>query len=294
MGASAMTDARRRTGDAHDPRRRRLRRLGPLLGDTRRRLRADDLALASAASTLYGALAVGPSLLVAIAVAQLVIGRSAVEDYGDRLAGTLPTAMGAAGAMRQLIEAGLTLTPIGVVFAIVMGSAYGGGLSRSLVRFAPVPDDARPPAWWLRAATLPLLGLAPLMLSGLLAATPWLAGINARSGLQGRALASYLSLTLVWVLTWLPLTWTFRVVGPGHPSWRASAIGAVVTGAFVSGFIQGFLVFLALPVDLARPFGGLLGVGVVSVLLLWLWVLHVVVLIGYAFTWAVDAELRPR
>jgi membrane protein len=201
--------------------------------------------------------------------------------------------MGAARATRQVLDAGLTLSPVGVVLAVVMGSAYGDGLRRALVRFAPTPDGARPSAWWLRAATLPLLGLAPLMLSALLMATPWLAGINDRQGLAGRALASYLSLTLVWVLTWLPLTWMFRVVGPGHPAWAASALGAIVTGAFVSGFIQGFLVFLALPVDLARPFGGLLGVGVVSALLLWLWVLHVVVLVGYALTWSLDAELTP-
>ena len=56
----------------------------------------------------------------------------------------------------------------------------------------------------------------------------------------------------------------------------------------ISGFLQGFTLFLALPVDLGRPFGGLVEVGVTSALLLWLWVLHVVVCIGYTFTWAVD------
>jgi membrane protein len=108
------------------------------------------------------------------------------------------------------------------------------------------------------------------------------------------ALASYLSLTLVWVLTWLPLTWTFRVVAPGRPRWRSAFVGAVVTGAFVSGFLQGFLLFLALPVDLGRPFGGLVGVGVASALLLWLWVLHVVVLVGYTLTRALDDDLSDR
>ena len=67
-------------------------------------------------------------------------------------------------------------------------------------------------------------------------------------------------------------------------------MGAVVTGAFVSGFLQGFLVFLALPVDLGRPFGGLVVVGITTGLLLWLWVLHAVVLVGYAFTWAIEAS----
>ena len=272
----------------HEPgRRARLRRV---LSGTRERLRGRDLALASAGASLYGALAVVPSMLVAVSLAQVVLGRELVSGYGERLAEALPGAMGATQATDQVFGAGLALSPLGILFAIGMGSAYGEGLSRALLRFAPVPRDAKPPTLLLRAATLPLLGLAPLLLSGLLVISPWLAGLVAREGTPGVALASYVSLTLVWVLTWLPLTWTFRVVGPGHPSWRSAFLGAVVTGAFLSGFLQGFLVFLALPVDLGRPFGGLVAVGVASALLLWLWVLHAVLLVGYAFTWAVEGE----
>ncbi|MFN0283542.1 MAG: YhjD/YihY/BrkB family envelope integrity protein [Kineosporiaceae bacterium] len=264
-----------------------------VLRDTRNRLRGHDLTLASAAATLYGALAVVPSVLVAVSLAGVLLGRDDVVDYGRRLGGTLPEQMGAGTAVDALVAAGLALTPVGVVLAVFMGSAYGEGLSRAFVRFAPVPDEARQPAWWIRATMLPVLGLAPLLLSGLLVATPRLAAINDRSG-GGRLLAAYLSLTLVWVLLWLPLTWTYRVVGPGRPSWRAAYTGAVVAAAFVSGFVQGFVVFLAVPVDLGRPFGGLTGVGVASALLLWLWVLHVVVLVGYALTWAIDAGRDAR
>jgi membrane protein len=172
-----------------------------------------------------------------------------------------------------------------------MGSAYGEGISRALARFAPVEPGAKRRALWLRVVTLPLLGLAPLLLAGLLLAAPWLGQTASRGSVAGVALASYVSLTLVWVLTWLPLTWTFRVVGPGRPSWRAAFLGALVTGAFESGFLQGFLLFCSLPLDLGRPFGGLLGVGVACALLLWLWILHAVVLIGYALTWALHGLL---
>lgn len=267
-----------------------------VLHGTRRRLQGRDLALDSAGATLYGSLAVVPSLLAAVALAGVLLGRADVQRYGRLLAGTLPEAMGAPAAADRIVEAALRLTPLGVALAVGMGSAYGDGLSRAFQRVAPAPaaDGARPPSWWLRATTLPLLGLAPLMLIGLLLATPFLARINDRSGAAGVALASYLSLTLVWILTWLPLTWTFRVVAPGRPRWRAAFGGAVVTGAFVSGFLQGFLVFLALPVDLGRPFGGLAGVGMASALLLWLWMLHAVVLVGYAFTRALDDDLGRR
>jgi membrane protein len=133
-----------------------------------------------------------------------------------------------------------------------------------------------------------------LLLTGLLLVTPTVSELMRGDTLLGVAGASYVGLNAIWVITWLPLTWAFRVVAPGHPSWRAALIGGVVTGAFISGFLQGFTLFLALPVDLGRPFGGLVEVGIASALLLWLWVLHVVVCIGYTFTWAVDAALSER
>lgn len=261
--------------------------------DTRGLMHGHDLMLASAGAAFYGALCAVPSVLVAISLAQVVLGRDRLHRYGAALADALPQAIGADTAALRLLDAGVTLTPIGVVVAVVVGSAYGDGLSRALTRFAPVDADAKPRAVWLRAATLPLFGLAPLLLAGLLLAAPWL-GRTAAGGYDGIALASYVSLTLVWVLTWLPLTWTFRVVGPGRLGWPAAFLGALVTGAFVSGFLQGFLVFCSLPIDLARPFGGLLGVGVACALLLWLWILHAVVLVGYSLTWAIQAELARR
>jgi membrane protein len=270
-----------------------------VLGQTRHELVGRDLALASAGATLYGALAVIPSFLVAIAVAGLVLGHDTLARYGRQLADTVPSAVGAGTWVSALFGAGLSLSPVAVVFAVFMGSAYGRGLSRALRRFAPSLGEASaegelPPSWWSRALTLPLLGLAPLLLLALLLGTPAVSHLQRRDGLLGIAGASYLGLNLIWVITWLPLTWTFRVVASGRPSWRAALIGGIVTGAFISGFLQGFTLFLALPVNLGRPFGGLTSVGVTSALLLWLWVLHVVVCIGYTFTWSVDAVLKSR
>jgi membrane protein len=266
-----------------------------VLGTTRRRLAGRDLALASAGATLYGALAAVPSLLVAVAVAGVLLGHDGLARYGRDLADTVPSALGAGAWVSALFSAGLSLSPVAVVFAVFMGSAYGRGLSRALRRFAPSTgsDIELPPSWWSRALTLPLLGLAPLLLLGLLLGTPAVSDLQSQHGLIGVAGASYLGLNLIWVITWLPLTWMFRVVAPGRPSWRAALIGGVVTGAFISGFLQGFTLFLALPVDLGRPFGGLVVVGATSALLLWLWVLHVVVCVGYTFTWALNDVLEP-
>jgi membrane protein len=261
-----------------------------LTRDTRALMHGHDLALAAAGAAFYGALCLVPSVLVAISLAQVVLGPDRLHRYGAALANALPSAIGADTAALRLLDAGITLTPIGVVLAVVLASAYGEGTSRALTRFAPADAGAKPRTLSLRLATLPMLGLAPLLLAGFLLAAPWL-GRTASGGAGGVALASYVSLTFVWVLTWLPLTWTFRVVGPGRLSWRAAFLGSLVTGAFVSGFLQGFLVFCSLPIDLARPFGGLLGVGVACAVLLWLWILHAVVLVGYSLTWAIHAEL---
>jgi membrane protein len=272
-----------------------MRRLRGLLAATRAGLAGRDLALASAGASLYAALALVPSLLVAIAVGTVLLGRDGMERYGLQVARNMPDALGAEDWVADLVRAGLSLSPLGVVLAVFMGTAYGDGLSRALRRFAP-PDERRdrPPAWWTRAATLPVLGMAPLLLAASFLTAPLFARLAQGNGWAGVAAASYLALNVCWVVSWLPLTWVFRVVAPGRPGWRAAFGGAVVTGAFTSGFLQGFLLFLALPVDLGRPFGGLVIVGIVSGLLLWLWVLHLVVCVGYAFTWVLDSPARTE
>lgn len=260
---------------------------------TRRAVAHRDLVSASAAATLFGALAAVPALLVAIALTALVIGHERTSRYGSHLATTLPSGFGAGRWVQDLFAAGEHMPILTVVFAVFMASAYGRGLSRALRRFAPDTERELPPSWWSRILTLPLLGLAPLLLLILLLCVPTVSRLQDGHGWLGAAAASYVGLNVVWVITWIPLIWTFRVVAPGRPSGRATIIGAIATGAFVSGFLQGFTLFLALPIDLGRPFGGLHTVGVVSALLLWLWVLHLVVCIGYAFTWCLDQTLAP-
>jgi membrane protein len=258
---------------------------------TRRDLAGHDLALASAGATLYAVLAAIPTLLVAIALAGFVVGEGTMAHYGARLTDTIPSALGAGSWVSALFHAGLSLSPLTVVLAVFMGSAYGRGLSRALRRFAPSPELRLPPAWWSRALTLPLLGLAPLLLLALLICVPAISRLQGDGGPAGVIGASYLGLNVIWVITWLPLTWTFRVIAPGRPSWRAALVGGVVTGAFISGFLQGFTLFLSLPIDLSRPFGGLAAVGVTSALILWLWVLHVVFCMGYVLTWNLDRAI---
>lgn len=52
--------------------------------------------------------------------------------------------------------------------------------------------------------------------------------------------------------------------------------------------MQGFVLFLAIPVDLGLPFGGFRSIGATVAVGLWLYLLHVIVLVGYGLTHRLD------
>ena len=54
------------------------------------------------------------------------------------------------------------------------------------------------------------------------------------------------------------------------------------------------MLFLALPLDLGAPFGGLTVVGGVVAVGLWLFLLHLVVLVGWLLTQSLDDLLARR
>jgi membrane protein len=68
--------------------------------------------------------------------------------------------------------------------------------------------------------------------------------------------------------------------------------GALFTAASLSGFLQGFVLFLSLPLDLGAPFGGLTIVGGVAAVGFWLFLLHLVLIAGWLCTEALDERLR--
>ena len=65
-------------------------------------------------------------------------------------------------------------------------------------------------------------------------------------------------------------------------------------GLLVFGFLQGFVVFLAIPIEWSAPFGGLPIVGAVLALALWLFLLHILVLCGFRATVVLDQALLRR
>lgn len=253
-----------------------------LVAETRDHLRNEDLALHAAGLTLYAAIAVVPLFLLVGWLASLLVGVEQVESWARATEQALPDTLGAGRIASELLDRATELGLLGALLALLPATLYGEGLRRTYASLSGYPDT---PAGSRRGrlAILPVLAVAPLLLLAVLAITPLLDGLLG-SGVGPAALGIYLALTVNWVALSLPLAWSFRVVAADSPPWRAAVVGAFVTGAFVSGFLQGFVLFLSLPLDLGAPFGGLTAVGAVIAVLLWMWWLHVVVVFGYVMT----------
>ena len=247
----------------------------------RRQLRQNDLALHGAAVTFYAALAAVPLVLLAGRLAAEVVGQERMQQLAGSLARALPQALGAGDLARNLIQDAVQTSWWVALFVTLPASMYGEGLGRAYASLAGVQH--RFVGWRSRLSVLPLLAVAPLLLLGVLAVTPLLADLFSE-GLGGTALGVYVALNVDWIVVSVPLVWSFRIVSPEPPPWSVALVGGLVTGAFVSGFLQGFTLFLALPIDLGAPFGGLTAVGATTAVLLWMYLLHLVVLVGYVAT----------
>jgi membrane protein len=263
-----------------------------LAAGIRRRLVGRDLALIGAGLTFYAGIAVVPLLVLAFGLTTALTSPAEVRELGGRLSDLLPAELGAPDAVARLVDAGVALSPLGGVLALLPMSLYGEGLRRALLRFGGSAEGAT--AWRGRLAALPLLLISPVLLYPLLLAARQMAELAATGGAGaalGRVAIGFYSVLAA--LT-LPLAFGFRVVGAGRVGWPALVAGAAFTAACVSGFLQGFVLFLALPLDLGAPFGGLTVVGGVAALGLWMFALHLVVLVGWLFTQSLDELLASR
>lgn len=255
--------------------------LGPLPAATAEHLRGKDLALHAAGVTFYAAIAFVPLLLVIGWLATILVGVERVQDLTRSVEQTLPDALGAGRVASELLARATELGLLGALLALVPATLYGEGLRRTYASLSGAPDASSGRRG--RLTILPVLAVAPLLLLAVLAITPLLDSLFG-AGPGPTALGIYLALTVNWLALSVPLVWSFRVVAADPTPWPAALVGGFVTGAFVSGFLQGFVLFLSLPLDLGAPFGGLTAVGAVIAVLLWLWWLHVVVIVGYVAT----------
>jgi membrane protein len=258
----------------------------------RRRLEGRDLALIAAGLTFYAGIAIVPLLVLAFGLTARLTSPERVHALGDRLAELLPAQLGAPDAVARLVDAGVGLTVWGGVLALLPMSLYGEGLRRALLRFGGRSEGAT--AWRGRLAAMPLLLLSPLLLYPLLLAARHMADLAETGGVAATVGRIALGFYSVLAALAVALVWVFRVIGGGRVGRTALVVGAAFTAACVSGFLQGFVLFLALPLDLGAPFGGLPVVGGVAAVGFWLFLLHLVVLVGWLLTQSLDELLGRR
>ncbi|MGU3433962.1 YihY/virulence factor BrkB family protein [Actinomycetes bacterium M1A6_2h] len=248
----------------------------------RGRLFSTDLALLSAGLTFYSAIAVVPLLLLGFWACTLVMSADHVVALATEVSQLIPNGMGARPLVVDVAEAGADLGLLGALVCIFPATYYGEGFRRVLLRYTRVTETRI--GYRGRIASIPVLLLSPLFLYILLEAGAWMWSATSSGSVPAVAFRVWFGLVVLWLVLALPIGWVYRVVAPVRPSWRSVTIGALTTSSMVAGFLQGFVLFLWIPYDLGRPFGGLTVVGAVIAAGFWLWLLHAVVLAGWAFT----------
>jgi membrane protein len=257
--------------------------------DVRQALRGRDLVLWAAGLTFFGVLAVVPMLLLALRGAAALFGADLVVDGARALAESLPDAHDTGPALRNLADAAVGASWPVLLASLLPASLYGEGLRRGLMATAGRPVTGLT-GWLGRLGFVPVLLAAPLLLALPLAFAPVVAPLYASGGwsaVLGVVLSFHLDLVPVCVAVGLVLA----VTGPSTLPPRAVLVAAFVLGAVLTGFLHGFVLFLAIPVDWSLPFGGLPVVGAVAALALWLFGLHVVLLFGYRTALSAQRQL---
>jgi membrane protein len=249
-----------------------------------------DLALWAAGATFFGIIGVIPIALVALRLAAQLVGPEAVAHGVEVAVAGLPQGHGTPEALRTLTTTALTMSPLQTVIVLFPASLYGEGLRRAFLQLSPEEPD-RFTGWRGRLALLPLVAIAPVLVLALLASAPVVTPLYLAGGTR-LLLGVVVAFHVTFVLLWIALLLIYLLVAADHVRSRALVVGSFWSGAVVAGFLQGFLLFLAIPIEWALPFGGLPVFGAVAALTLWLYLIHVIVLVGYRLTLTLDAR-RP-
>ncbi|MDP9436894.1 MAG: YihY/virulence factor BrkB family protein, partial [Actinomycetota bacterium] len=189
---------------------------------------------------------------------------------------------------RALAAAGAGLSAPQALAALLPASLYGEGLVRAFDRLSDAaPAGAR--GLRRRLASLALLAVSPLLLLAGLAASRGLTRALG-DGLLDRALGVYCAFLVGWRVISVFLLLSYRGIARGGCGARALLWAALSTGSMLSGTCLGFVLFLSLPLDLGPAFGGSVVLAVSAATLGWIYLLHLVVLVGYVLTLRLEAR----
>lgn len=260
-----------------------------LASGVRKTFPGSDLALWSAGATFFGVIGLVPLALASLWAVGALVGHDTVTASMDAAIGGLPDGHGTPEALRTLTSVALSMSWVEALVVLFPASLYGEGLRRAFVQMTATRDTLT--GWRGRAGLLGVAAVAPFLVLAVLALAPYVGPLYDSGGwslMWGIVVAFH----IVWVTVSTALVGVFGLIGPGRLALRPLLIGAFSTGAILAGFLQGFLLFLAIPIPWSAPFGGLPIVGAVSALALWLYLLHILVLCGFRVTVVLDDVMR--
>lgn len=264
-----------------------------LASGTGRLLAGRDLSGAAATATYFSGIAVVAWLLLAVWTQTWVGGTDGAERRLLELRVLVPPDMGGRPSYDVLVHAGTHLGWVGALVVLFPASFYGEGLRRAGLLLAPQPD--RFTGWRARLLVLAAVPAIPLLAWVFVATGELLVPLSPEGGgggLGDRLLRILVGFVVLWWVLGALLVWVFLAVMPQRPRTWVAVVGGLGTGSFLAGFLHGFQLFLALPVDVGVPYGGLGVVGGVVAVGLWLYVLHVFVLLGWTVTRALEERVR--
>lgn len=264
----------------------RVRTLTSAVGRT---FPVSDLALWAAGATYFGVIGVVPLALVSLWAVGRLVGQDTVVTAMNAAIGGLPDGHGTPEALRTLTSVALSMSWTQALVVLFPASLYGEGLRRAFVQMTAAKDKLT--GWRGRAGLLGVAAVAPFLVLAVLASASYVGPLYTAGG-WSLAWGIVVAFHVVWIAVSTALLGVFGLIGPGKLQLRALVAGAFGTGAILAGFLQGFLLFLAIPIPWSAPFGGLPIVGAVTALALWLFVLHILVLCGFRITVVLDEAMR--
>ena len=248
-----------------------------------------DVALWAAGATYFGIVGLVPLALASLWAVGRIVGGEALTSAMDAAIVGLPGGHGTPQALRTLTSTALGMSWVQALVVLFPASLYGEGLRRAFLQLADVRD--RLTGWRGRLGLLGVAAVAPFLVLAVLAVSPTVGPLYAAGG-WSLVLGIVIAFHVVFATVSLALVALFRLVAPGRLGWRALLIGGFASGSVLAGFLQGFVLFLAIPIEWSAPFGGLPIIGAVTALALWLYLLHLLVLAGYRATVVIDTALR--
>lgn len=241
--------------------------------------------LLAAGLTFYAAIAVIPLLLVTVFLLGLVLGHDTVQQLAGQMAELAPEGLGFAARLVGLAEAATELSPLAVVAALVPASTYGEGLLRAFDRLAGV--DTRGKGLRGRVQAIVLLATLPLLVLGALVAVAVLPGMLG-VGAGWTALGAYVTFWLAWIGGAVLLSVTYRAFSPVRLRTSAWLWASVGTGSFLAGMSLGWVLVLEVGVEVGQAYGGSEQLGAGVLFAVYLFLVQIVCLVGYAWALALS------